>query len=110
MGRSYDGKTYIYLWPSGKASAFRPEGLGSMPIATKYPPSTHGFNGEIVEVEISGVAIYRPFGEVRRTNSYCHMYGAQTGVFLASCHDEFRGPRSDRIALETTKTNYQDKY
>ncbi|GFV33791.1 uncharacterized protein TNCV_2411721 [Trichonephila clavipes] len=25
-----------------RASDFRPEGLGSMPDATKYPPSTHG--------------------------------------------------------------------
>ncbi|GFW94757.1 uncharacterized protein TNCV_4247971 [Trichonephila clavipes] len=26
-----------------RASDSRPEGLGSMPDATKYPPSTHGF-------------------------------------------------------------------
>ncbi|GFY03244.1 hypothetical protein TNCV_1172041 [Trichonephila clavipes] len=32
---------------------------------------------KIVEVEIGGVAIYRPFGELRRANSYCHLYGAQ---------------------------------
>ncbi|GFV65322.1 transposable element Tc3 transposase [Trichonephila clavipes] len=47
-----------------------------------------------------GVAIYRPFGKFRRTKSYCHMYGAQgqtTGVPLAPCHDEFRGPRSDYV-------------
>ncbi|GFU69929.1 hypothetical protein TNCV_3348541 [Trichonephila clavipes] len=31
---------------------------------------------EIVEVEIDGVAIYRPFGEFRRGKSYCHLYGA----------------------------------
>ncbi|GFX15566.1 hypothetical protein TNCV_3304951 [Trichonephila clavipes] len=24
-----------------------------------------------------GVAIYRPFGEFRQANSYCHLYGAQ---------------------------------
>ncbi|GFY26262.1 hypothetical protein TNCV_24621 [Trichonephila clavipes] len=60
-----------------KASDSRPEGLGSMPDATKYPPSTHGSHGKIVEVEIGGVAIYRPFGEFRRANSYCHLYGAQ---------------------------------
>ncbi|GFT75323.1 hypothetical protein TNCV_967771 [Trichonephila clavipes] len=24
-----------------------------------------------------GVAIYRPFGEFRRAESYCHLYGAQ---------------------------------
>ncbi|GFX44511.1 uncharacterized protein TNCV_4713371 [Trichonephila clavipes] len=32
---------------------------------------------KIVEVEIGGVAVYRPFGEFRRANSYCHLYGAQ---------------------------------
>ncbi|GFX00827.1 hypothetical protein TNCV_4577941 [Trichonephila clavipes] len=48
----------------------RPEGLGSMPDATKYPL-------EIVEVEIDGVAIYRPFNEFRRSKSYCHLYAAQ---------------------------------
>ncbi|GFV92630.1 hypothetical protein TNCV_1374811 [Trichonephila clavipes] len=58
-----------------RASDSRPEGLGSMPDAPKYPPSTHGFNAEIVE--IGGVAIYRPFGEFRRAKSYCHLYGAQ---------------------------------
>ncbi|GFW37680.1 uncharacterized protein TNCV_415661 [Trichonephila clavipes] len=31
-------------------------------------------HGKIVEVEIGGVAIYHPFGEFRRTNSYCHLY------------------------------------
>ncbi|GFU69882.1 hypothetical protein TNCV_113011 [Trichonephila clavipes] len=34
-------------------------------------------HGKIVEVEIGGGAIYRPFGEFRRANSYCHLYGAQ---------------------------------
>ncbi|GFV54966.1 hypothetical protein TNCV_1663331 [Trichonephila clavipes] len=40
-----------------------------------FPPLQ--FNAEIVEVEIGGVAIYRPFGEFRRAKSYCHLYGAQ---------------------------------
>ncbi|GFW82212.1 uncharacterized protein TNCV_5056871 [Trichonephila clavipes] len=35
------------------------------------------FHAKIVEVEIGGVAICRPFGEFRRANSYCHLYGAQ---------------------------------
>ncbi|GFS90231.1 hypothetical protein TNCV_508661 [Trichonephila clavipes] len=53
-----------------------------------------------------GVSIYRPFGEFRRANSYCHLYGAQgerptTGVLLAPCHDEFRGPRSDYVRQGT---------
>ncbi|GFV55086.1 uncharacterized protein TNCV_2623071 [Trichonephila clavipes] len=37
-------------------------------------PSVHA---EIVEVEIGGVAIYRPLGEFRRAKSYCHLYDAQ---------------------------------
>ncbi|GFX22333.1 uncharacterized protein TNCV_1815351 [Trichonephila clavipes] len=40
-----------------------------------FPPLQ--FHGKIVEVEIGGVAIYHPFGEFRRANSYCHLYGAQ---------------------------------
>ncbi|GFX75111.1 DUF4817 domain-containing protein [Trichonephila clavipes] len=51
-----------------RASDSRPKGLGS-----KYPPSIRGFHGKIVEVEIGGVAIYRPFGKFRRANSYCHL-------------------------------------
>ncbi|GFX18157.1 uncharacterized protein TNCV_1578361 [Trichonephila clavipes] len=39
-----------------------------------FPPFQ--YHGEIVKVEIDGVAIYRPFGEFRRANSYCHLYGA----------------------------------
>ncbi|GFT17942.1 uncharacterized protein TNCV_4910981 [Trichonephila clavipes] len=35
------------------------------------------FYGKIVEVDIGGVVIYRPFGEFRRANSHCHLYGAQ---------------------------------
>ncbi|GFV94317.1 hypothetical protein TNCV_2267711 [Trichonephila clavipes] len=60
-----------------RASDSRPESLGSMSDATKYPPSTHGTNAVIVEVEIGGVAIHRPFGEFRRAKSYCQLYGAQ---------------------------------
>ncbi|GFV36528.1 uncharacterized protein TNCV_2260471 [Trichonephila clavipes] len=82
------------------ASDSRPEGLGSMPpntlpVHTEYvlvklvgskvlwaesrvqgigeylpPLQSHG---KIVGVEIGGVAIYRPFGEFRRANSYCHL-------------------------------------
>ncbi|GFV88360.1 hypothetical protein TNCV_1241731 [Trichonephila clavipes] len=40
-----------------------------------FPPLQ--FHAEIIEVEIGGVAIYRPFGEFRRAKSYCHLYGAQ---------------------------------
>ncbi|GFU21878.1 hypothetical protein TNCV_3283521 [Trichonephila clavipes] len=45
-----------------RASVAIPEDLGSMPDATKCPPSTHGFHALIVE--IGGVAIYRPFGNL----------------------------------------------
>ncbi|GFX14887.1 uncharacterized protein TNCV_1486291 [Trichonephila clavipes] len=40
-----------------------------------FPPLQ--FHDQTVEEEIGGVAIYRPFGEFRRANSYCHLYGAQ---------------------------------
>ncbi|GFX29526.1 uncharacterized protein TNCV_4776001 [Trichonephila clavipes] len=40
-----------------------------------FPPLQ--FHAKIVEEEIGGVAIYRPFGEFRRANSYCHLYDAQ---------------------------------
>ncbi|GFT09730.1 hypothetical protein TNCV_1651051 [Trichonephila clavipes] len=75
------------------------------------PPNTlrvhTNFHAENVEVEICGVAIYRPFGEFRHSKSYCHLYGAQDrGLPLAPCRDEFRGPRSDyvrQVVLETRK-------
>ncbi|GFV88918.1 uncharacterized protein TNCV_1227151 [Trichonephila clavipes] len=40
-----------------------------------FPPLQ--YHGKIVEVEIGGVAIYRPFEEFRRANSYCPLYGAR---------------------------------
>ncbi|GFX12879.1 uncharacterized protein TNCV_1976171 [Trichonephila clavipes] len=40
------------------------------------------FHAKIVEVEIGGVAIYRPFGEFRQANSYCHLYGAQRQAYF----------------------------
>ncbi|GFT95335.1 uncharacterized protein TNCV_3326201 [Trichonephila clavipes] len=86
-----------------RASYSRPEGLGSMPDATKYPPKyvlvksvnskSCGLSHEhrVWRVfpstsdpcrncgggEIGGVAIYCPFGESRRAKSYFHLYGAQ---------------------------------
>ncbi|GFV97120.1 uncharacterized protein LOC103524116 [Trichonephila clavipes] len=68
-------KKFGNLWV--RASDSKLESLGLMPDATKYPPSTHGFHAEIVELEIGGVAIYRPLGKFRRAKSYCHLYGAQ---------------------------------
>ncbi|GFX52000.1 uncharacterized protein TNCV_3064171 [Trichonephila clavipes] len=52
-----------------------------------FPPLQS--NGEIVEVEIGGAAIYLPFGEFHRAKSYCHppVWGSRqrptTGVHLA---------------------------
>ncbi|GFV07226.1 hypothetical protein TNCV_1312241 [Trichonephila clavipes] len=64
--------------PVIRASDSRPEGLGLMPDATKYPPSTHGFPCRNCGVgDRGGVAIYRPFREFCRAKSYCHLYGAQ---------------------------------
>ncbi|GFX52543.1 uncharacterized protein TNCV_4325591 [Trichonephila clavipes] len=40
-----------------------------------FPPLQ--FPTKIVDVKIGGVALYRPFGEFRRANSYCHLYGDQ---------------------------------
>ncbi|GFX83745.1 uncharacterized protein TNCV_350091 [Trichonephila clavipes] len=40
-----------------------------------FPPLQ--FHGKIVKVEIGGVSIYRPIGELRRADSHCHLYGAQ---------------------------------
>ncbi|GFX03526.1 hypothetical protein TNCV_4751111 [Trichonephila clavipes] len=61
-----------------RASDFRPEGLGSIPDATKYPPSTHGFTCRNCGGGDRGrVAIYHPFGEFCRAKSHCHLYGAQ---------------------------------
>ncbi|GFW04853.1 uncharacterized protein TNCV_4880881 [Trichonephila clavipes] len=45
-------------------------------VTGEYFPSLR-FHAKIVEMEIDGVAIYRPFGEFRRANSYCHLFGAQ---------------------------------
>ncbi|GFU70611.1 hypothetical protein TNCV_2971711 [Trichonephila clavipes] len=61
-----------------RASDSSPEGLGSMPDASKHPSSTHGFTCRNCEGGDRGrVAIYRPFEEFRRAKSYCHLYGAQ---------------------------------
>ncbi|GFW15291.1 hypothetical protein TNCV_3739951 [Trichonephila clavipes] len=61
-----------------RASDSRPKGLGSIPDATKHPPSTHGFTYRNCGGGDRGrVAIYRPFGEFRRAKSHCHLYGSQ---------------------------------
>ncbi|GFU00215.1 hypothetical protein TNCV_801871 [Trichonephila clavipes] len=86
-----------------RTSDSRLEGLGSMPDAAKYPPSTCSLNqwvrspvglvtsagtGEYFPplqfpcrncggIDRGGVAIYRCFGEFSGAKSYCHLYGAQ---------------------------------
>ncbi|GFX49119.1 uncharacterized protein TNCV_3077371 [Trichonephila clavipes] len=40
-----------------------------------FPPLQS--HGKIVEVEIGGGAIHRPFGEFLRAKTYRHLYGAQ---------------------------------
>ncbi|GFT97502.1 hypothetical protein TNCV_386751 [Trichonephila clavipes] len=35
------------------------------------------FHAVIVVVKIDGVTIYRSYGELRRSKSFCHLYGAQ---------------------------------
>ncbi|GFX72710.1 hypothetical protein TNCV_4063051 [Trichonephila clavipes] len=73
-----------------RTSDSRPEGLGSMPDATKHPPSTHGFICRNCGGGDRGrVAIYRPFGEFRRAKSYCHLPPPSPG--LISKRDEEGG-------------------
>ncbi|GFX75141.1 hypothetical protein TNCV_3170681 [Trichonephila clavipes] len=55
-------------WSESLVAESRVQGTGEY-----FPPLQ--FHAEIVEVEI--FAIYRFFGEFRRTNSYCHLHGAQ---------------------------------
>ncbi|GFU95504.1 hypothetical protein TNCV_2729581 [Trichonephila clavipes] len=89
-----------------RASDSRPYGLGSMPSNALRVDTD--FHAEILEVETGGVTIYRPFGEFRRAKivlSPVWCSRPTTGIPLASCHDEFRGPRSDyirQVALQTT--------
>ncbi|GFW96879.1 uncharacterized protein TNCV_2160151 [Trichonephila clavipes] len=85
-----------------RASDSRPEGLGSMPDATKHPPSTHGFTCRNCGGGDRGpVAIYRPFGEFRRAkivlSPTCMVLKANDRRTSCPCHDEFRGPRSDYV-------------
>ncbi|GFW75983.1 hypothetical protein TNCV_351681 [Trichonephila clavipes] len=54
------------------------------PLDSLLPMIT--FHAKIVEVEIGGVVIYRPFGEFRRTNSFCHLYGAQRQKTFAQAY------------------------
>ncbi|GFV94898.1 putative transposable element [Trichonephila clavipes] len=82
------------------------------------------FNAEIVEVEISGVAIYHPFGKFHRADSYCHLqFGTlvkqrlntiercykvmykYTGVQSSSNNAHFK-----QIAMELQKKGICDKY
>ncbi|GFY10238.1 hypothetical protein TNCV_2629171 [Trichonephila clavipes] len=93
-----------------RASDSRPEGLGSMPDATKHPPSTHGFTCRNCGGGDRGrVAIYRPFGELRRAKivlSPVWCSRPTTGVPLAHATMNFVGldlTTSDRWHQKTTK-------
>ncbi|GFV63952.1 hypothetical protein TNCV_993871 [Trichonephila clavipes] len=58
------------------------------------------------------VTIYRPFGELCRAKSYCHLYGAQGQRQASSCpcHDEFRGPRSDNVRQAVKQNDKESIY
>ncbi|GFV11490.1 hypothetical protein TNCV_405311 [Trichonephila clavipes] len=58
--------------------AQRPPVVRSVEVRRARERVKVNFPAKIVEVEIDGVAIYRPFVEFRRANSYCHLYGAQS--------------------------------
>ncbi|GFY12472.1 hypothetical protein TNCV_1798941 [Trichonephila clavipes] len=99
-----------------RASDSRPEGLGSMPDATKDPPSTHGFTCRSCGAGDRGrVAIYRPFGEFRRTKialSPIWCSRPTTGVPLAHATMNFVGldlTTSDRWHQKTTTTHAYGK-
>ncbi|GFY20282.1 hypothetical protein TNCV_209141 [Trichonephila clavipes] len=64
----------------------------------EYSPPIQ-FHDKIVKVEIGGVTIYSAFGEFRRAKSpvWCSRLRPMTGVLLAPCQDQFRGPRSDYV-------------
>ncbi|GFT08637.1 hypothetical protein TNCV_662081 [Trichonephila clavipes] len=78
-----------------RASDSKPEGLGSMPDATKHPPSTHGFTCRNCGGGDRGrVAIYRPFGEFHRAKialSPVWCSRPTTGVPLAHATMNFVG-------------------
>ncbi|GFX46207.1 hypothetical protein TNCV_2298561 [Trichonephila clavipes] len=92
-----------------RASDSRPEGLGSMPDATKHPPSTHRSSCRNCGGGDRGrVAIYRPFGELRRAKivlSPVWCSRPTTGVPLAHATMNFVGldlTVSDRWHQTTT--------
>ncbi|GFW99049.1 hypothetical protein TNCV_1782681 [Trichonephila clavipes] len=70
-----------------RTSDSRPQGLGSVPDATKYPPSTHG-----------------DFDELNRTVTSM-VLKATAGIHLAPCPDVFRGSRSDTVDQVGTLQN-----
>ncbi|GFW25656.1 hypothetical protein TNCV_1309171 [Trichonephila clavipes] len=94
-----------------RASDSRREGLGSMPDATKHPPSTHGFTCRNCGGGDRGrIAIYRPFGELHRAKivlSPVWCSRPTTGVPLAHATMNFVGldlTASDRWHQKTTTT------
>ncbi|GFY30459.1 transposable element Tcb1 transposase [Trichonephila clavipes] len=96
-----------------RASDSRPEGLGSMPDATKHPPS---LNAEIVEVEIEvvspSIVHSENFTKLNRTVT-CMVLKTNDRRTSSPCNDEFRGTRSDyvrQVVLEITTTLFFDKF
>ncbi|GFX41753.1 hypothetical protein TNCV_388661 [Trichonephila clavipes] len=77
-----------------RASDSRLEGLGSMPDATKHPPSARGFTCRNCGGGDRGrFAIYRPFGESRRANVLSPVWCSRptAGVPLAHATMNFVG-------------------
>ncbi|GFU70614.1 hypothetical protein TNCV_2971741 [Trichonephila clavipes] len=100
-----------------RASDSRPEGLGSMPDATKHPPSTHGSRCRNCGGGDRGrVAIYRPFGELRRAKivlSPVWCSRPTTGVPLAHATMNFVGldlTASDRWHQQQQQYLYKAAY
>ncbi|GFS68046.1 coiled-coil domain-containing protein 124 [Trichonephila clavipes] len=95
-----------------RASDSRPEGLGSMPDATKHPQSTHGVSRcrNCGGGDRGRVAIYRPFGELRRAKIVLSPVAqGQRQAYSSPCHDEFRGPRSDCVRQVASENNNNNK-
>ncbi|GFT73303.1 integrase catalytic domain-containing protein [Trichonephila clavipes] len=112
-----DPNTKLLDWPMGRILEVFPGSDGLVRVVNvetstgilkraitkgigEYFPPLHS-HGKIVEVEVCGVAIYRPSG-FRRSSSYCHLYGAPKplGQYRRTSiarHDEFRSPRSDYV-------------
>ncbi|GFY28955.1 hypothetical protein TNCV_4720831 [Trichonephila clavipes] len=67
---------------------YHEEEYGFLSLVTKhelillYPKASFRFRVKIVKVEIGGVGICHRFGDFRRANSYCHLYGGQRQAYF----------------------------